>query len=224
MRNWQTKTLKKIKGGGKIMLKDINVLEVTYFILVLFGVYCAGLYAIQKMCNISAQEAKALLWGKIKDGLPGARLNLPVAEETVAEILDTIVQFSAITRKNTVLAYNNYSEPPSLRIEIMDSGFMEHWAVIEGNIYRSFGKLFSYSGVDGLVYVTYERTLTENLYRVTAYWATTPRSKKALEKMRGNIMEYNRRMDMEKSAPFVDRDLETEMEGVEDGRKHQAGI
>ena len=121
------------------MFEHTSIYDLILFVLALFGVYCAGLYAIQKMCNISVQEAKALLWQKIKDGLPGARLNLPISEESVAEILDTIVQFSAITRKNTVLAYNNYCEPPSLRIEIMDSGFMEHWAVIEGNIYRSFG-------------------------------------------------------------------------------------
>lgn len=201
------------------MFSEINILEVIYFILALFGVYCMGLYAIQKICNISVQEAKALLWQRIKDGLPGARLNLMISEETVTEILDTITQFSSISRKNTALTYNNYSEPPSLRIEIMDSNFMEHWAVIESNIYRSFGKLFSYSGVDGLAYVAYERTLTQDLYRVTAYWATAPRSKKALEKMRSNIMEYNRRMDMEKNAPFVDRDLEKEMENFGDGRK-----
>lgn len=201
------------------MITSSNLSQLVMFILLLFGAYCMGLYAIQKICNISVQEAKALLWQRIKDGLPGARLNLMIAEETVAEILDTITQFSSISRKNTALTYNNYSEPPSLRIEIMDSNFMEHWTVIESNIYRSFGKLFSYSGVDGLAYVAYERTLTQDLYRVTAYWATTPRSKKALEKMRANIMEYNRRTDMEKNAPFVDRDLEKEMENLEDGRE-----
>lgn len=201
------------------MITSINFSQLILLILSLFGVYCMGLYAIQKICNISVQEAKALLWQRIKDGLPGARLNLMITEETVAEILDTITQFSSISRKNTALTYNNYSEPSSLRIEIMDSNFMEHWAVIESNIYRSFGKLFSYSGVDGLAYVAYERTLTQDLYRVTAYWATAPRSKKALEKMRSNIMEYNRRMDMEKNAPFVDRDLEKEMENFGDGRK-----
>lgn len=78
--------------------------------------------------------------------------------------------------------------------------------------------------MDGLAYVTCERTVTENLYRVVAYWATTPRSKKALEKMRGNIMAYNRRMDMEKNAPFVDRELDKEMERFEDDRKNKTGL
>ena len=206
------------------MITSISFSQFILLILSLFGMYCMGLYAIQKICHISAPEAKALLWQKIRDGLPGARLNLMIAEETIAEILDTITQYSAISRKNTALTYNNYSEPPSLRIEIMDSCFSEHWAVIEGNIYRSFEKLFSYAGVDGLAYVTCERTVTENLYRVVAYWATTPRSKKALEKMRGNIMAYNRRMDMEKNAPFVDRELDKEMERFEDDRKNKTGL
>lgn len=206
------------------MVTPISLSQLIMLILSLFGVYCMGLYAIQKICNISVQEAKALLWQKIKDGLPGARLNLPVAEGTVAEILDIIAQFSAISRENTSITFNNYSEPPSLRIEIMDSSFTEHWAAIESNIYRSFGKLFSYSGVDGLVYVAYERTVEENLYRIAAYWATAPRSKKALEKMRANIMEYNRRVEMEKNAPFADRELDREMENFEDGRKNQTGL
>ena len=202
------------------MFEHTSIYDLILFILALFGVYCAGLYAIQKMCNISAQEAKALLWQKIRDGLPGTRQNLPLAEETISEILDTAEKFSAIARKNTVLTFNNYSEIPSLRVEVMDSSFMEHWAVMESNISRSFGKMFAYNGIPGDVYITYERTVTENLYRIVAYWATTQKSRRALEQKRRNIAEYGRRMEMEKSAPFIDRDLETEMENFEDECKN----
>lgn len=202
------------------MFEHTSIYDLILFILALFGVYCAGLYAIQKMCNISAQEAKALLWQKIRDGLPGTRQNLPLAEETISEILDTAEKFSAISRKNTVLTFNNYSEIPSLRVEVMDSSFMEHWAVMESNISRSFGKMFAYNGIPGDVYITYERTVTENLYRIVAYWATTQKSRRALEQKRRNIAEYGRRMEMEKSAPFIDRDLETEMENFEDECKN----
>lgn len=194
------------------MFKEIDIMDLILLALALFGLYCSVIYAIQKFCNTSAQDARSILWEWLKNGLPGTRQNLPLPEETIAEILDTIVQFSAISRKNTAFTCNNYTEPPSLRVEIMDSDFMEHWAVMEGNVYRSFEKLFSYNGVSGEVYITYERTLTENSYHIAAYWATTPRSKKALEQMRQNITEYNRRMELEKSAPFVDRELDKEME------------
>lgn len=145
-------------------------------------------------------------------------------EETISEILDTAEKFSAISRKNTVLSFNNYSEIPSLRVEVMDSSFMEHWAVMESNISRSFGKMFAYNGIPGDVYITYERTVTENLFRIVAYWATTQKSRRALEQKRRNIAEYGRRMEMEKSAPFVDRELDKEMECLEDGRENQTGL
>lgn len=206
------------------MFEQTSIFDILLFTIAVYGAYCAGLYAIQKLCHISVQEAKALFWQRVMDGLPGVRLNLMIAEETIAEILDIIVQFSAISRKNTILTFNNYSKIPFLCIEILDPGFMEHWAVIESNIYRSFRKLFSYAGVYGLAYVTFERTVTQDLYRIVVYWATTPRSKKALEKMRSNIIEYNRQMDMEKNAPFIDQELEKEMEDLEDGRKNQTGL
>lgn len=88
---------------------------------------------------------------------------------------------------------------------------------MESNISRVLQKLFTYQGADGDFYVTYERTVTENLYRIVVYWATSQRSQKALEKLRRNIMEYRRRVEMEKTAPFIDEKLEDEMDGSPNG-------
>lgn len=186
-------------------------------VLILFAAYCSGIYLLQKIYHLSVQEAKAIIWQKIRDALPGAQPNIPMKEETLVEILDVTEKFSEISRKNTVWTYNNFSEIPFLRVEVMDSGFENHWSIMESNISRVLQKLFTYQGADGDFYVTYERTVTENLYRIVVYWATSQRSQKALEKLRRNIMEYRRRVEMEKTAPFIDEKLEDEMDGSPNG-------
>lgn len=139
--------------------------------------------------------------------------------EDRADILSVIWEFSSLKPKNTRYAVNPFPEIPTFRAEILDPNFMEHWEVIEGNLYRVFDRMFAYRGVEGDAYITYERTSRNSQYQIVAYWATTRRSRKKLAEMRQNILEYDRRMDEEKSAPFIDRELEKEMENLEDGYK-----
>ena len=199
------------------MFESVTILDIFLMVLILFAAYCSGIYLLQKIYHLSVQEAKAIIWQKIRDALPGAQPNIPMKEETLGEILDVTEKFSEISRKNTVWTYNNFSEIPFLRVEVMDSGFENHWSIMESNISRVLQKLFTYQGADGDFYVTYERTVTENLYRIVVYWATSQRSQKALEKLRRNIMEYRRRVEMEKTAPFIDEKLEDEMDGSPNG-------
>ncbi len=199
------------------MFESVTILDIFLMVLILFAAYCSGIYLLQKIYHLSVQEAKAIIWQKIRDALPGAQPNIPMKEETLVEILDVTEKFSEISRKNTVWTYNNFSEIPFLRVEVMDSGFENHWSIMESNISRVLQKLFTYQGADGDFYVTYERTVTENLYRIVVYWATSQRSQKALEKLRRNIMEYRRRVEMEKTAPFIDEKLEDEMDGSPNG-------
>ncbi|MCI8496438.1 MAG: hypothetical protein HFI74_12335 [Lachnospiraceae bacterium] len=199
------------------MFESVTILDIFLSVLILFAAYCSGIYLLQKIYHLSVQEAKAIIWQKIRDALPGAQPNIPMKEETLVEILDVTEKFSEISRKNTVWTYNNFSEIPFLRVEVMDSGFENHWSIMESNISRVLQKLFTYQGADGDFYVTYERTVTENLYRIVVYWATSQRSQKALEKLRRNIMEYRRRVEMEKTAPFIDEKLEDEMDGSPNG-------
>lgn len=192
---------------------------IIFGILLAFAVYAGSVMMIAEIKHVDVKKARKIFWKGLLDLIGFFETDIPLGMEDRADILSVIWEFSSLKPKNTRYAVNPFPEIPTFRAEILDPNFMEHWEVIEGNLYRVFNRMFAYRGVEGDAYITYERTSRNSQYQIVAYWATTRRSRKKLAELRQNILEYDRRMDEEKSAPFIDRELEKEMENLEDGYK-----
>lgn len=210
-----------------MMFKNFFTFDFIDMILIalsLFGIYALIVVGISSMKQVEIKEAKRIFrqdfLGFFNHLQNFFATEFQLGQGDILDILSVIAKFSSIQMKNTKWVVDNFATPPYFRVEILDPDFLEHFYVIENTIRNIFGRIFAYNSMDGIVHVTYERTLKNDIYQVVVFWATTPRSKKALEKMRSNIMEYNRRMDMEKNAPFIDRELDKEMEDLEDGSKN----
>lgn len=199
---------------------SISIFDILLLTLAAFLGYALLIIGISGIKNVDMKKAKEMFWQDFWNLGSFFAAEVQLGQGDIFDILSVVAKFSSIQFENTKWTVNNFSPIPNLRVEILDSDFQNHFDVIENNIRNIFGRIFAYNSTDGLVNVTYERTLQKNVFHVVVSWAATRKSKKALQQQIQSAAAYNRQTDIEKSSPFIDRELEKEMEDFEDGRKN----
>lgn len=178
----------------------------------IFLLFFSRVYYLNMKTGKGIPECKAAVKSEVRDFMRSSASDTPLLLVEINEILQTVTSFSRLKAENTEWHTDYLKGAPSLWVEIFDEYIAENFPVIQQNIIRILNRKFFLDNVNGLVYVTCEKTLTEHLYHITVYWADTWKSKRNLRRLMENTAEYNRREDLAKHQPTVDEELEREME------------
>lgn len=196
-----------------------NIFVIILAISAVSAGYAGFVYCVKsRHKNFTTRQSRNYVNREATELFTSAPVNLPLGSQEKAEIIETVSQFSVISKRNARSQTCLYEKIPYVRLEIMDSDFPSHWQILRANLERTFERMFAYNGVDGLVLVTYEKTVQDNIYHIVIFWANAYSSKKALRKKCQSMENYDRKMEMEKNAPFVDRELDDEIHRMDDSK------
>lgn len=149
--------------------------------IVLLGIlYIFLIYLLTQYKKISIKESKAFvkeLFFKVVSYSSG---NLQLLQGDIADILSAIAKFSSINAEHTKWEMNCFASIPNFCVEIYDSDFLSYFDVIRANIGNIFERMFAYHSLNGLYFITYERTLNQNLYQVVGILGNHAQIKKGI--------------------------------------------
>lgn len=188
------------------------IVKLILVVLLFCIIYAIAVYVLAMCKKISIRESRHLFWETFFEIMSCPAGNAQLSQEDTADILSKVQTFSALDIKNTRWEYHSLDIIPFIKVEILDTHFLEDWGAIEGNICIIIERMFAYNGVSGIYYVTYERTLKKDQYYIIVYWATARKSVRALQKKCQSISDYQRKINLSQNAPYTDRDLEAEMD------------